>query len=219
VTGVIAAWLALMIGLLAGREIEGGASFVIAAALGAAAVWTGYAAASKCRLLSPATSAERFRRLGWSVVIGITFGLANLGANWAIANHHPTLRALLLRRFAAIDAVSAMVAAPLAEEVVVRLFLMSTIAWIVWRLSDRYTAAFWVALVASSVVFASLHLARPFPGEPELAAFYRGSLMVKYTLAGFPMGWLFWRWGLPYAILCHAVVNGTHLGLERFVFF
>jgi hypothetical protein len=63
-----------------------------------------------------------------------------------------------------------------------------------------------------------MHLARPFPGSDDVAAFYRTSLLVKYTLAGLPMGWLFWRWGLPYAMLCHVLVNATHIALERFVF-
>ena len=75
-----------------------------------------------------------------------------------------------------------------------------------------------IALIASSLVFASLHLGRPFPGDQSVATFYRASLMTKYTLAGLPMGWLFWRWGLPYAIVCHAMVNATHIVLERFVF-
>ena len=214
----MAAWLALMAGLLAGRELQDPGSVLIAAVAGAAAVWLGFAAAAPCRKLSPATNAERVRRVSVSLAAGIVLGLINLGANWLIANHHPTLYALLVRRFQALGVVAGVVAAPLTEEILVRLFFMSAIGWIVWRLSGRCGAAFWIALLVSSVVFASLHLARPFPGEPGLVAFYRGSLLVKYTLAGLPMGWLFWRWGLPYAILCHAVVNGTHLALQRFVF-
>jgi hypothetical protein len=42
--------------------------------------------------------------------------------------------------------------------------------------------------------------------------------MAKYTMAGIGLGWIFWRWGLPYAILSHAAVNATHLALQRYLF-
>jgi hypothetical protein len=38
--------------------------------------------------------------------------------------------------------------------------------------------------------------------------------VTKYTLAGLPLGWIFWRWGLPYAILCHIAANAAHLDLQ-----
>jgi len=47
-----------------------------------------------------------------------------------------------------------------------------------------------------------------------LAVYYRAALLVKYTMAGVALGWTFWRWGLPYSILCHAAVNAVHLALE-----
>lgn len=43
-------------------------------------------------------------------------------------------------------------------------------------------------------------------------------LVTKYTLASLPLGWIFWRWGLPYAILCHSMVNATHLLLQPILF-
>ena len=116
------------------------------------------------------------------------------------------------------DPLVAVIAAPLGEEVAVRLFLMSAIAWVVSRFTKNPSIVFAAALVASSLVFALLHLGRPFPGDPAVASFYRASLVTKYALSGLPMGWLFWRWGLPYAILCHAVANATHLVVQPFVF-
>ena len=217
-TKPVAAWIALMIGFVAGDQVADPGSFAVAAAVGAGAVVAGVAAASRCRTLSPATVPERARRLAWSIGVGVGFGLINLGANWLIANHDPALRALLMRRFAALGALEAVVAAPLVEEVLVRLFVMSVMAWVVWRLTNRPALAFVLALIGSSVLFAALHLVRPFPGDPGLIGFYRASLLVKYTLGGLSMGWLFWRWGLPYAMVCHAVVNATHLGLQRYAF-
>src|SRR4029079_16533287 len=141
-----------------------------------------------------------------------------VAANLAIAHIHPALRELLLQRFAELGPLVAVVAAPLTEEVTVRLFLMSAIAWVVSRFTKNPSVMFATALLGSSLVFAVLHLGRPFPGDPAVAQYYRAALLTKYTLAGLPMGWLYWRWGLPYAMVCHAAVNATHLVFQRFVF-
>ena len=95
---------------------------------------------------------------------------------------------------------------------------MSAIAWAVSRFTRNSSAMFVTALCGSAVVFALLHLSRPLPGDAALANYYRLALVVKYTLAGLPLGWVFWRVGLPYAIVCHAVGNATHLVVPRFVF-
>jgi membrane protease YdiL (CAAX protease family) len=78
--------------------------------------------------------------------------------------------------------------------------------------------AFAIGLVGSSLVFALLHLGRPTPADPALANYYRAALLAKYTLAGLPLGWIFWRWGLPYAILCHVAANAAHLAAQKGVF-
>jgi len=220
VVAPVAAWLAFMTGLVTGGEVTELVSFAVGAAAGALFVVVGFAAASRTRVLSASarTPHDRLRFVLLSVAAGFVFGLANLGANWLIASSHPALRELLVRRFATLPPVIGLVSAPLTEEISVRLFLMSAIAWTVSRVTGNRAAMFAIALVTSSIVFAALHLGRPFPGDPTVAALYRASLMTKYTLAGLPMGWLFWRWGLPYAMVCHAMVNATHMVLERFVF-
>jgi hypothetical protein len=214
----VAAWLAFMIGLVAGREVEDVWSLAIGAASGAAIVLLGFAAAARTRTLPPAASSQRARFTLLAVAAGLGLGLANLAANWLIANAHPAIRELLVRRFTTMDPWVAVVSAPLTEEVSVRLFLMSAIAWIVSLGTKNSLSIFVVALLGSSLVFALMHLGRAFPGDPALANYYRTALVTKYTLAGLPMGWLFWRWGLPYAIVCHAIVNATHLLFQRFVF-
>ncbi len=68
------------------------------------------------------------------------------------------------------------------------------------------------------MVFAALHLDRPMPADSLLANYYRAALLAKYTLAGLPLGWIFWRWGLPYSILCHVAANAAHLMLQHGIF-
>jgi hypothetical protein len=203
-------------GVAAGGGIQDAGSFAGAAVAGAVVVLVGFAAGSRARTL--AAGSDRGRVALLTLAAGTSLGLFNLAANWAIAHVDPMLRALLVERFARITALDALVAAPLLEEVTVRLFLMSAIAWVVFRLTGRATLAFAVALIASALFFASLHLFRPLPLDPALANYYRVALMAKYTLAGIVLGWVFWRWGLPYAIACHVLVNATHILLERFVF-
>ena len=217
-TRLAAAWLAFMIGLIAGGEIQDLSSFAIGAAAGLAAVWLGFAAASRCRPPLHSTTATLVKDGVIAVAAGVALGLANLWANWLIASAYPTLRALLIERFRTLSPITGLVASPLVEEVLVRLFLMSAIAWAVSRVTQRPSVIFVAALVASAVVFAALHLDRAFPGDPAAASFYRAALMVKYTLGGLPMGWLFWRRGLPFAIACHVAANGTHLLLQGVVF-
>jgi hypothetical protein len=215
---VAAAWLALMAGLMAGGDIEDAASFAVAGVSGAALVFLGFAAASRCRALPRSLNADRARRTLLALVLGMGLGIANLAVNRAIAEADPRLRALLVERMATLEPLTALVASPIVEEVAVRLFFMSAIAWVVSRFTRRASLAFAIALVGSTLFFALLHLGRPMPGDPTVAHYYRAALLTKYTLAGAPLGWVFWRWGLPYAILCHVAANAAHLAIQKGLF-
>jgi len=214
----IAAWMAFMVALLVGRDIDDAGSFVVAGVGGAAIVLRGFAAASGVRSLPRRDIAQRVRLTLLAIAAGAGLGLANVAANWLIAGMHPLIRAALVERFVALRPLDALVAAPIVEEVEVRLFLMSALAWILARVTRRGDVALGLALIGSAMVFAALHLARPLPLDPALANLYRAALIAKYTMAGLGLGWIFWRWGLPYAILCHAAVNAAHLALQNRVF-
>lgn len=213
-----ATWLAFMGGLLVGGDIGDFTSFAIAGAIGAVLVVVGFAAVSRSRTLPRRAHTQRTRLALLSLAIGVALGMANLAANWMIAEAHPAFRALLVERTATVAALNGLIASPLLEEIAVRLFLMSTMAWVVYRLTQRAGLAFATALVGSAFVFALLHLGRPMPDGPALATLYRAALLTKYTLAGLPLGWMFWRWGLPYAILCHVAANAAHLALQKGLF-
>ena len=215
---VFATWVAFQVGLFAGGELDDAGSWVVAAVAGAILVGLGFAAASRRRTLLSGVRARPARLLALSVGVGVVLGLANLAANWTIAQAHPALRALLAERMATLQPLVGVIGSPLVEEIAVRLFLMSAIAWIMFGVTRRESLAFVVALVGSAFVFALLHLDRPFPGDPVLANLYRTTLLIKYTLAGIPLGWIFWRWGLPYSIVCHIVANAAHLTAQDHVF-
>lgn len=213
-----AAWVAFMAGLLVGGEVVDLASFLIAGASGAALVWLGFAAASRCRTLPERANADRTRLALLALAVGAGLGLANLAANWAIAATDPTLRVLLAEHMVTLRPPVALFSSPVVEEVAVRLFLLSALTWIVFRFTKRAGLAFALALAGSAVFFALMHLGRPLPADPVLANYYRAALVAKYTVAGVLMGWVFWRWGLPYSILCHAAANAAHLALQDRLF-
>jgi membrane protease YdiL (CAAX protease family) len=215
---VTAAWVAFMAGMLVGGEVVDLASFAIAGASGAALVWLGFAAASRCRTLPAGPHLHPARLVPLSLAAGAGVGLANLAANRAIAAADPSVRVLLAERFVTIAPLDAVFVAPVVEEVAVRLFLLSAIAWAVSRFTKRPRLAFAVALVGSAFVFALLHLDRPMPADPVLASYYRAALVAKYTVLALPLGWIFWRWGLPYAVLCHAAINAAHFVLQDVLF-
>ena len=214
-----AAWVAFVAGLLVPPgEVTDAAALLIAAVVGVVLVVAGFAAASRCRPLPRRTPSQRLRLALLALGLGGAAGVANLAANAGLASLDPAIRAVLVERFARIDALTAIVGAPLVEEVALRLFAMSVIAWIVARFTSRGSHVFAIAALLSAVVFAVLHLDRAFPLDPAVARLYAGGLVLKYTLGGLVQSWAFWRWGLPYAILAHAAVNATHGILEPLVF-
>lgn len=215
---VVAAWLAFVIGLVVDGTVDTLTSLGTAGAVGAVIVVLGFAAASRCRELPSRSIEHGIRFVFLSLAVGAGVGLVNLAANWGITEADPALRAHLVERMRAVQPREALITAPITEEVVFRLFVMSLMAWVAYRVTKRAGRAFVFALIGSAAIFAFPHLDRPLPADPMLADHYRAALMTKYTLLGVPLGWIFWRWGLPYAILCHSAANATHMALQGDVF-
>lgn len=105
----------------------------------------------------------------------------------------------------------------IGEEIQLRLFLMSLIAWFGWRLAGRPALAspaiYWTAIAFSTLAFGAGHL--------PLAIKIWGSdtwvivrTLVLNGIAGATFGWLYWRRGLEYAMLGHFVADlGLHVAL------
>lgn len=93
------------------------------------------------------------------------------------------------------------------EEILLRLFLMSLLAWLiglVWHLPNGLPTAgvFWLANVLAAVLFGLGHL-------PATAAIVKltpllvGRAIVLNGVIGVGVGYLYWRYGLEAAILAH----------------
>jgi hypothetical protein len=72
-----------------------------------------------------------------------------------------------------------------------------------WRRTSRPTASlFWLAIVVSAILFGLGHL----PAAASIWALTPIVIVRTITLnalLGIPFGWLYWRWGLEYAMLSH----------------
>lgn len=95
----------------------------------------------------------------------------------------------------------------ITEELLMRLFLMSLLAWLlglVWREAPGRPApgAFWVANVATAVLFGLGHLPTTAALVPLTPAVV-GRTIVLNGIAGVGFGYLYWKKGLESAMLAH----------------
>ena len=191
---------------------------LLGAAVGLVVATVGFAAASRTRPLPQPDPRQRLVRVLGVAGAGVGLGLLNLGANRALASLDPRIYARLVERVGQLSPWTSTLAAPVVEEVVMRLAVLSALAWVTSLVVKRPRKQFIIALWMSSLVFGLLHGSRPALGAWPLDQLYLGGVVLKSGLLGACLGWIFWRWGLPYSILCHALVNGTHVMFERWLF-
>jgi membrane protease YdiL (CAAX protease family) len=138
--------------------------------------------------------------LGAGVAVAIV-GLSQLTDPWLPPPSHP------LPDLAAMSAWKGLLASfygGIGEELQLRLFLMTLLAWAtarLWRGSTR-PFAYWLAIVLAALLFGAGHL-------PAAAAVWPLTGMVVFrtlllnAVAGLAFGWLYWRRGLEAAMLAH----------------
>ncbi|MEG4028596.1 MULTISPECIES: CPBP family intramembrane glutamic endopeptidase [unclassified Microcoleus] len=99
----------------------------------------------------------------------------------------------------------------ITEELLLRLFGMTVIAWLLWKIFERdkpqpSTLIFWLAIVVAAILFGVGHLpaAANLWGLTPIVIF---RTILLNALLGIPFGFLYWRWGLEYAMLSHFVAD------------
>jgi membrane protease YdiL (CAAX protease family) len=194
------------------------AFMLIGGLMGAGIIVTGFAAASRVRPLPPRDNRERVRLGALAIAAGAAMGLANLGVNVAMGAAHPSIHQALSERLTTVHLGRAMFAAPVLEEIAFRLLFLSVLAWVLTRLTKKPRISVLLAMGATAVFFGAVHLDRPMPDEASLAQLYSIGIVVKTAGMGLVLGWSFWRWGLPYAILLHSAANAAHLLVDPLFF-
>lgn len=214
-----AAWVAFVLSVpVFEPDARSAGGMAIGALVGAVLIAIGFAAASRVRPLPMRPSGERPRLVAWSLGLGVAMAAVNLSVNYWMASLDPALHRLLTERFAQIPAHVGAIAAPVIEEVVFRLVCLGVVAFVLARFVRNRTTVFWTAVAISAFVFGVIHIARPEPLDVELMWIYRVGVTLKSTIGGVLLGWIYWRWGLPYSIVCHGTVNGLHAALEPALF-
>lgn len=102
----------------------------------------------------------------------------------------------------------ASISAGINEEIMLRLFLLSLIAWLVVVLTKGSRgrprpAVLWTANVLSAVIFGLLHLPNLLAMNVPVTPAALGYIILLNGLAGLGFGWLFWTFGLEAAMLAH----------------
>lgn len=201
--------------LLAFPFVEGGTSsmeMLIAGGVIGALITLGFMAVSRVRPTLDRRPSAQARFVLLAIGTGVAFGVWHVGSNWILAGLDADVRARLVERFVDRPDWGSTFAAAVVEEVVFRLFAFSVLAWLAFRLLRNRRVAFWVGLLVSSAIFAVPHLwGRPPGGEGLIAVAYQGLILLNSGLGGCLLGWVFWRWGLPQAMVCHFVIDAVVL--------
>lgn len=95
----------------------------------------------------------------------------------------------------------------ITEELLLRLFTMTLIAWIIWKVVYKAqlppnAIVFRAAIVAAAVLFGIGHLpaaALFWPLTPLVVA----RVIALNALGGIAFGYIYWQWGLEYCMLAH----------------
>lgn len=99
----------------------------------------------------------------------------------------------------------------IVEELLLRLGLMTVLAWLAWRLLQHRVArppsgVYWFAILGAALLFGAGHLpaaASLWPLTPVVVARTIG----LNALLGVGFGHLYWRWGLEYAMAAHFLAD------------
>ncbi|ADZ09441.1 Abortive infection protein [Methanobacterium lacus] len=95
----------------------------------------------------------------------------------------------------------------ISEEIVMRLFLMTLIVWIIFKIKKTEdgkpnSLGIWIAIVLSAVIFGLGHL--PITGSiTSITPLIIGRAVLLNGVGGIVFGWLYWKKGLESAMMGH----------------
>ena len=171
-------------------------------------------------LVSAWTRGERAPNVGGIVVAGVLLG-AGAGAALVALEVLFFLRQLPKAMLPLYDIplwkrlLGGMVYGGITEELLMRLFLMSLVAWLLgkfWKTPEGCPtpAAFWCAIILVAILFGLGHLPITSVLTPLTPMLVARALLLN-GVAGVAFGYLYWRYGLEAAMLGHM---STHVVLQ-----
>ena len=150
-----------------------------------------------------------FIALGWSIIGGLCLILPDL---WFFGNYEPAIRESYLVKPTIPYLIAMVTYGGVIEEVMLRLFMMSLVAFVLHKLFEKGKADTSVAvLIAANVISAILFAAGHLPATDILFGLTPMIVFRCFLLnGGFGLlfGWLYRKYGLQYAMLAH---GGCHI--------
>jgi membrane protease YdiL (CAAX protease family) len=213
-------WIALW--LASPRPIPIG-PFLLAATILGSLVALGLAAARRLDRGAPMLDGEvpaplAARRLGLALAIGAVAGAVVLAVLvYGLIPFEPALATRLHARAGAPPWLPWALAfeASILEELLLRLFLLSSLAWALargWRSRAVSPPAAWIAIALSALAFGAIHLPSWLAVTSPTAMLVSSVLALNFA-AGMVLGWVYWRWGIESAVVAHFAADMVVQGL------
>ena len=172
----------------------------------------GYILAEKLGLMKSFSFAKKSIVL--TLIISVTSGIILALDYWTFGNIVKEIQTANSLGLSVNSFIASILYGGIIEEIMLRLFFMSLIAFIVWKLFyKKYkkenipTAVFVIANVVSAVVFAAGHL----PATISLVGTLTPLLLFRCFLLnggfGLVFGYLYRKFGLQYSIIAHATFH------------
>lgn len=173
-------------------------------------VWCGVALASKVGLHAPAFEAFASGRpigaaLTPQLLPGLIGGLLMAAIPWYFTSH-----GLIVEIHSPSALLMAVFYGGLDEEIMMRWGLMTVFVWLGWRLAGRpargpSAAVVWSAIIVSAILFGAGHLPSTYVLNGHLTVSMMLSVIVAGAVFGVVAGYLYRRWGLEAAMICHGL--------------
>ncbi len=181
-----------------------------AALLLALFVWCGVVFASRVGLRAPAFAALVAGRsftaaLRPQLLPGLLGGLAVALIPWYLTSH-----GLIFEIHSPRSLLVAIFYGGITEEIFMRWGLMTFLVWSGWRFLQKSsgqpsTGMIWAAIVIGAVIFGAGHLPATRLLLGHLTGTSIASVIAGISVFGVVVGYLYWRYGLESAMICHAV--------------
>ena len=201
---IVGTWLAFVVALcLAGPQPPSLVYVLIGSAVGAILIIIGFFAGSRCRLRPVRQFSQRLKLTALALVFGLVLGLVLLCALWFLMRFEPALQTRFASRLTepAWRPLALAFESSILEEVTFRLFAMTILIWLASRWLST-GASFAIGLIGSALLFGLAHLPAWTSASHPTFLLY-GLVLLLNGVGGLLLGWVYWRWGLPYAIFCH----------------
>ncbi|WP_216827546.1 CPBP family intramembrane glutamic endopeptidase [Alkalihalobacterium elongatum] len=152
------------------------------------------------------------RWLMYAILLGMLGGFTIIAADLFYFQHHIPLIAENPPAFSFNGLIAGVLYGGVIEEVLIRLFLMSLVVWVLYKLFARRkaevpTSFYWIAIVFAAVIFAVGHFPTTQVVFGELSSILIIRSLLLNGLFGIVFGYLYWRRGIEYAMFSHMTAH------------